>query len=44
MNTEIIYIGTDPTTESVITQRRTSPNHEFDWDNVTILDKEPFFK
>jgi len=43
MNTEIIYIGTDPTTE-IITQRRTSLNHEFDWDNVTILDKKPFFK
>jgi len=27
----------------VITEHRLSPNHDFDWENVTILDKENFW-
>jgi len=30
------------TTRSVITDHRYNDNHEFDWDNVEILDKERY--
>jgi len=38
------HICRKTTTESVITEHRLSLNHDFDWENVTILSKENFWE
>lgn len=34
------YIKRSTNTQSVITEHRITEGHEFDWDNISILDKE----
>jgi len=36
------HINRNTSTQSVITEHRTNFSHEFDWDNVEILDRERF--
>jgi len=36
------HIRRTSTTRSVITDHRLNNNHEFDWDNMEILDKERY--
>jgi predicted GIY-YIG superfamily endonuclease len=36
------HIHRNTTTQSVITEHRINLDHEFDWENVQILDREPY--
>lgn len=38
------HIRRNTNTQSVITNHRINFDHDFDWENVKILDQEPFFE